>query len=130
MVQKSKIILVFSDYLTYICTKKQNNSEMKQITIKVKDGEVTIPTVGKIVSDGQIKTLIRVDPNPRFKWAEVTYVYLTSCCGGICPADCFRAEEFANITPCTEDFWDKAIAQASLREIEKIQQFAQKFSNK
>ena len=61
---------------------------MEKITVKVRDGVVTIPPIAKVVKDGKIIRLIKVQENTEYKgYYHITYVYPYSCGKGECSSE-------------------------------------------
>lgn len=85
----------------------------KVITIKVKDGEITIPTIGKIVNGKKVERLIRVIKE---YWATsgvaIQYFYPSTCGGGSCSADAWTTDELVGLAPCSVAFWNKTVKEA------------------
>jgi len=94
---------------------------MAKVTIKVKDGEVTIPVLSKVVKDGKVIRLYRV--HGEGSDAYITYIYPQSCGKGDCQADGFRVEELAKAKPCSVDFWNATIYKMAFEEMTKINKY-------
>jgi len=91
----------------------------KVITINVKDGEVTVPIIGKGFRksfDGKtdkVDKLIRVFVDPYTKNHCIQYFYPTTCGGGNCSIDAWTVDELKDLKPCSVDFWNKTVSTAT-----------------
>lgn len=92
---------------------------MEKVTIKVRDGEVTIPPVGKIVKDGKVTHLLRLT-----KDHDIHYIFPETMMGGTCDLRAWRVEELKNVKPCSVDFWNNTLQGYALLQIRKITKFA------
>lgn len=95
---------------------------MKQVTIKVRDGEVTIPVIGKVIKDGTVIRLIKVFGEGNT--AKIKYIYPNVCTSGLCDCIAWMTREFDNIQPCSVEFWNNAVQTSAFAEIEKIVKYA------
>lgn len=97
---------------------------MAKITVKVRDGVVTIPTIAKVVKDGKIIRLIKVQENTEYKgYYHLTYVYPSSCGKGECSSEAWSVEELKNAKPCSVECWNTTIFQMAFAEMQKISQY-------
>ena len=98
---------------------------MAKVTIKVRNGEVTVPVIAKVVKDNKIVRLTKVIGEGSD--AKITYVYPTACGGGTCDASAWTVEELATAQPCSVEFWNLTVQSAALAEVAKISQFTKDF---
>ena len=98
---------------------------MAKVTIKVRNGIVTVPVIAKVVKDNKIIRLTKVTGEGSD--AQITYVYPTACGGGTCPASAWNVEELASAQPCSVEFWNLTVQSSALAEIAKISKFTQDF---
>lgn len=90
---------------------------MEKVTIKVKNGEVTIPTIGKITDkDGSVLKLLCVVPY--YGGEGIRYFYPNTCGCGVCSAQYWNKSELEGLEPCSIDFWNETV-EASCAECEK-----------
>lgn len=96
---------------------------MEKVTITVKDGEVTVPVIGKVIKDKQITLLYRINDGCR-----IEYLYPRTFGEGECSTKGWRVHELENAKPCSVETWNLVIQGACLARINQITDWAAKHS--
>lgn len=88
---------------------------MEKIKIKVSDGEITIPTICKIVVDYQgnnvIDTMYRVLPKDDSNFNDIEFALLLGNGAGVESSNYFVKDTFNNVIEATKEEWDNTIKE-------------------
>lgn len=96
---------------------------MEKVTITVKDGEVTIPVIGKVIKDKQITLLYRIKEGNR-----IEYLYLRTYGEGECSAEAWSKVELEKAKPCSVETWNYTLQAACIARINQITDWAARHS--
>ena len=91
---------------------------MEKVTIKVRDGEVEVPVVGKIMDGKDVRTLYRILPHN-----QILYIYCRTFGYGTCSAEAWRKEELEKAKPCSVSLWNNILYGYALSHIERVTRF-------
>lgn len=96
---------------------------MEKVTITVKDGEVTVPVIGKVIKDKQITLLYRIKDGNR-----IEYLYPRTYGEGECSTKGWKVEELENAKPCSVETWNYTLQAACIARINQITDWAARHS--
>ena len=86
---------------------------VSDITIKVADGEITIPTTSQILfPNGRIKILMRAFFSPKLGEFCFHYFIPSTCGTGVSPASSYKKAAFKGVKTCEIPFWNHIVGKS------------------